>query len=68
MNAYYQWKMIFVQVNDYTYLFYSFLVSKIKYHFVYVLFLKKQNKKTLSSMQRYIFSWYKFVLQPITAV
>lgn len=69
MNVYYQWKMILVQVSDYTCLFYSFLVSKIKYHFVCTCFLKKKNKtKTLSSMQRYIFSWYKFVLQPLTAV
>lgn len=42
MNVYYQWKMILVQVSDYTYLFYSFLVSKIKYHFVCTCFLKKQ--------------------------
>lgn len=68
MNVYYQWKMILVQVSDYTCLFYSFLVSKIKYHFVCTCFLKKKKKKTLSSMQRYIFSWYKFVLQPLTAV
>lgn len=68
MNVYYQWKMILVQVSDYTCLFYSFLVSKIKYHFVCTCFLKKKQKKTLSSMQRYIFSWYKFVLQPLTAV
>lgn len=38
MNVYYQWKMILVQISAYAYLFYSFLVSKIKYHFVYVLF------------------------------
>lgn len=44
MNVYYQWKMILVQVSDYTCLFYSFLVSKIKYHFVYVLFKKKKKK------------------------
>lgn len=68
MNVYYQWKMILVQVSDYTCLFYSFLVSKIKYHFVCTCFLKNKTKKTLSSMQRYIFSWYKFVLQPLTAV
>lgn len=70
MNVYYQWKMILVQVSDYTCLFYSFLVSKIKYHFVCTCFLKKKKKRkeTLSSMQRYIFSWYKFVLQPLTAV
>lgn len=71
MNVYYQWKMILVQVSDYTYLFYSFLVSKIKYHFVFTCFFeKKQNKtkQTLSSMQRHIFSWYKFALQPLTAV
>lgn len=67
MNVYYQWKMSLVQVSDYTCLFYSFLVSKIKYHFVCTCFLKKK-QKTLSSMQRYIFSWYKFVLQPLTAV
>lgn len=45
MNVYYQWKMILVQVSDYTCLFYSFLVSKIKYHFVCTCFLKKKQKK-----------------------
>lgn len=44
MNVYYQWKMILVQVSDYTCLFYSFLVSKIKYHFVCTCFLKKKQK------------------------
>lgn len=45
MNVYYQWKMILVQVSDYTCLFYSFLVSKIKYHFVFTCFLKKKKLK-----------------------
>lgn len=45
MNVYYQWKMILVQVSDYTYLFYSFLVSKIKYHFVFTCFFEKNKKK-----------------------
>lgn len=45
MNVYYQWKMILVQVSDYTCLFYSFLVSKIKYHFVCTCFFLKKNKK-----------------------
>lgn len=47
MNVYYQWKMILVQVSDYTYLFYSFLVSKIKYHFVCTRFLKNKTKNKL---------------------
>lgn len=45
MNVYYQWKMILVQVSDYTYLFYSFLVSKIKYHFVFTCFFEKKTKQ-----------------------
>lgn len=47
MNVYYQWKMSLVQVSDYTCLFYSFLVSKIKYHFVCTCFLKKKKTKKL---------------------
>lgn len=44
MNVYYQWKMSLVQVSDYTCLVYSFLVSKIKYHFVCTCFFKKKKK------------------------
>lgn len=38
--------MILVQVSDYTYPFYSFLVSKIKYYFVFTCFFEKKQKKT----------------------